>query len=107
MPEEKDRYGDKLRDAEQAREDKFFAERDRALLEKMRHGGADADGAPQHATRDCCPRDGQRLVKIDHLGRTAHGCPTCKGMWLDKAEVEELARRESNGWLSRFLGRPR
>lgn len=34
--EQKDRFGDKLRDAEKAREDEYFARRDRELLEKMR-----------------------------------------------------------------------
>ncbi len=34
--EQKDRWGDKLRDAEKAREDEYFARRDRELMEKMR-----------------------------------------------------------------------
>ena len=34
--EQKDRFGDKLRDLEQAREDKFFAERDRELIAKLK-----------------------------------------------------------------------
>lgn len=34
--EQKDRFGDKLRDAEKGREDEYFARRDRELLEKMR-----------------------------------------------------------------------
>jgi len=32
----KDRFGEKLRDAEKAREDEYFARRDRELLEKIR-----------------------------------------------------------------------
>ena len=36
MADEKDRYGDKLRDVERGREDSYFAERDRELLEKIR-----------------------------------------------------------------------
>lgn len=32
----KDRFGDKLRDAEKGREDEYFARRDRELLEKIR-----------------------------------------------------------------------
>ena len=52
--DEKDRYGDKLRDLERAREDKYYADRDKELIEKMRRekaaGGtekppADAPGA--------------------------------------------------------------
>jgi hypothetical protein len=43
--DEKDRYGDKLRDLERAREDKYYADRDKELIEKMRRekaaGGTD------------------------------------------------------------------
>jgi len=38
---EKDRLGDKLRDLEHAREDLFFAERDRLLIEKLRAQSAE------------------------------------------------------------------
>ena len=34
--EHKDRFGDKLRDVEKAREDQYAAERDRELIEKLR-----------------------------------------------------------------------
>ena len=34
--QEKDRLGDKLKDAERAREEKFFAEREKELLAKLR-----------------------------------------------------------------------
>ena len=34
--ENKDRLGDKLRDAEKAREDQYFAKRDQELLQKMK-----------------------------------------------------------------------
>jgi hypothetical protein len=39
---EKDRLGDKLKDLEHAREDLFFAERDRELIEKLRAQAAHA-----------------------------------------------------------------
>jgi len=32
----KDRFGDKLRDAEKAREEQYFAKREKELLEKMK-----------------------------------------------------------------------
>lgn len=34
--ENKDRLGDKLRDAEKAREDQYFAKRDKELLQKLK-----------------------------------------------------------------------
>ncbi len=42
--DQKDRLGDKLRDLEKAREDDYFARRDRELLEKMRSEDEPADG---------------------------------------------------------------
>ena len=36
MATEKDRLGNKLRDAERAREDQYFAERDRQLIDRLR-----------------------------------------------------------------------
>ena len=44
IKDEKDRFGDKLKDVERGREDSYFAQRDRELLEKMR------SGADQEAT---------------------------------------------------------
>lgn len=42
--DEKDRYGDKLRELERAREDKYFADKDKELLEKLRHQKPSAPG---------------------------------------------------------------
>jgi hypothetical protein len=36
LRENRDRLGDKLRDAEKAREDQYFAKRDQELLKKMK-----------------------------------------------------------------------
>jgi len=104
MPEERDRYGDKLRDAEKGREDQFFADRDRQLVERMQQASA---GTVDAATRGRCPRDGQTLTKVRHLDVVLDECPACKGMWLDKGDLDKLAQRESSGWLARFLGRSR
>jgi len=104
MPEERDRYGDKLRDAEKGREDQFFADRDRQLVERMQQAST---GTVDAATRGRCPRDGQTLTKVSHLDVVLDECPACKGMWLDKGDLDKLAQRESSGWLARFLGRAR
>ena len=104
MPEDKDRYGDKLRDAERGREDEYFAKRDRELAEKMRHQAGATTGPDAHGR---CPKCGQHLAEVKHLGVTVDECPAGHGMWLNKGELEHLAQRDSNGWLARFLGRPR
>src|SRR5689334_13434055 len=107
MADEKDRYGDKLREVEKGREDKFFAERDRELLDKLKTD--DAPGATSAAAGGTmrCPKDGSALQQVKHLDVTVEECPRCEGIWLAKGELDEIGRRESAGWLSRYLGRPR
>jgi len=51
---EKDRLGDKLHKKEKAEEDRYFAERDKGLLEKLRHEKAD----------ERCPACGTALVAV-------------------------------------------
>jgi len=100
MSDEKDRFGDKLRDAEKGREDKYFADLDRALTEKMRAQTA----GEQVAAHMRCPKCGERLTVRNYSGITVDECPACRGIFLDHGELQELAKRESGGWLSRILG---
>jgi len=108
MADEKDRFGDKLRDVERAREDTYFAERDRALLEKARAAStAEQETAVRELAHMRCPKCGTPLVSRRHVEVTLDECPSCEGMWLDKGELEQLAGRETSSWLSRYLGRAR
>jgi hypothetical protein len=108
MVDEKDRLGDKLRQKEKAEEDRFFAERDKALIEKLRREKSTIDVEQvRELTRMRCPKDGTRLDTVDHLGVTLEECPSCHGMWLDKGELETLASRERDSWLGRFFHRPK
>jgi hypothetical protein len=102
---EKDRYGDKLRDAEKAREDKFFADRDKELLAKLRQEKAGEDEPTLRALAHMrCPRCGEHLVEKEVSGVTLDECPSCQGLWLDKGELDALGRNEKHGWLARYLG---
>src|SRR5947209_1898994 len=98
--DEKDRLGDKLREVERAREDLYFAERDRKLLEGLRQAKAgEAEAALKDLTRGRCPKCGTALQQ--HMGRgiSAAECPSCHGVWLDKGDLHELARQENDGWI--------
>ena len=53
--QDRDRYGDKLKEVERAREDDYFARRDRELIKKMREGGA---AAP-------CPKCGGAMAEAE------------------------------------------
>ena len=104
---EKDRYGDKLREVEKAREDTFFAERDRELLLKLKaQTGAEQEQAVRDFARMRCPKCGERLQTRLHLEVGLDQCPSGHGVWLDADELEKLTAHESSGWLARFLGRP-
>jgi len=108
MPDgEKDRFGDKLRDVEKAHEDKFFAERDRELLQKLKaQTGTHEEQSVRELARMRCPKCGDRLTTRAQLEIELDECPSGHGIWLDTGELEKLMKREGSGWLARILGRP-
>jgi predicted Zn-ribbon and HTH transcriptional regulator len=74
--EEKDRFGDKLREVERAREDQFFKKRDQELLEKLRQKKQE-EAEAQVAAPDRCPKCGAQL-NVGTQGETGK-CPSCGG----------------------------
>jgi DNA repair exonuclease SbcCD ATPase subunit len=102
--DEKDRYGDKLRDVERAREDLYFAERDRKLVEELRRSQAGASEATlKDAAKGRCPSCGTELQRHSGAGVSAAECPSCHGVWLDQGDLTELARQEADSWIARWL----
>jgi DNA-directed RNA polymerase subunit RPC12/RpoP len=106
---DKDRLGEKLHDKEQADEDRYFRERDRQLLEKMKPPQvATEEREARQATGMHCPRCGSRLEKekLLGLGITADACPECNGLWLERAVLKQaVAHDRQTGWLARCLKR--
>ena len=104
--EEKDRLGTKLQDKGKADEDRYFAQRDREKLEKLKQQQIGTEEQPlrQQALMRC-PKCGEKLVSLQHHEVTVEECPACKGMWLDRGELEAVAKRENEGWLTRFVRR--
>jgi len=101
---EKDPFGDKLRDKERADEDRFFAERDRALLDKMRgQDEASREATAREVARGRCPKCGSRLSESSHDDVTVQECSSCGGIWLDKRELAHLSQQEAESWLGRFF----
>src|SRR5260370_12912625 len=102
--DEKDRLGDKLRDAERAREDLYFAERDRKLLDEMRRAKAgETEASLQDAAKGRCPKDGTPLQAYAGGGVSAAECPSCHGVWLAQGDLTELARQDRDSWIARWL----
>jgi hypothetical protein len=94
----KNRLGDKLAAKEKAEEDHFFAASDRAKLETIKHSKEIAD-----TPKGRCPRDGQPLAEQESEGVTIDLCSECGGIWLDKGELEQIAERRGENWLTKWV----
>jgi hypothetical protein len=106
MPDNKDRMGDKLRAVEKGREDDYFAQRDRELLEKLKaESASQQEQTLKELAHMRCPKCAGHLRTREHLGVTIDECPAGHGIWLDHGELEQIAGREKTGWLARYLGR--
>jgi Transcription factor zinc-finger len=96
VADEKDRFGDKIKDLEKAREDQWAAQRDRELLENLRRKQAELKNAMSAATETMgalCPRCHHQLVKGEQGGVSVLSCPDNDGAWLDQAELNRLLQR--------------
>ena len=41
-----------------------------------------------------CPTDGARLVEIERSEILVDACPDCRGVWLDRGELDKILVRE-------------
>lgn len=41
-----------------------------------------------------CPNDGSRLVEVERADVLVDACPTCRGVWLDRGELDKILVRE-------------
>ena len=104
--DEKDRLGAKLREREHGEENRYAAQRDAELIEKLRQlQSSEKDAATQQHALMHCPKCGTKLTTVNHHDVSVEECPSCLGMWLDRGELEILAQREHEGWLARFIRR--
>jgi Zn-finger nucleic acid-binding protein len=42
-----------------------------------------------------CPIDGETLVISDRNGIEIDYCPTCRGVWLDRGELDKIIERSA------------
>jgi DNA repair exonuclease SbcCD ATPase subunit len=95
---EKDRYGETLREREKAEEDRYAAEQDRILLEKLRQKSQAALG-----TKGLCPQCGSPLAASRTLEASVQTCGNCRGVWLAIDDLERILERASEGEIVRFV----
>lgn len=106
MEDPKDRLGKKLEEREKAEEDRYFAEQEKDKLAKLK-AAQDAPLATQPPGQGNCPWCGTALVHVKLHGIGVEQCPKDCGIWLPANQVETLAQREQDGWLSKYFYRPR
>ena len=42
-----------------------------------------------------CPTDGSQLVMSERSGIEIDYCPTCRGVWLDRGELDKIIERSA------------
>jgi hypothetical protein len=100
MPDEKDRFGETMRLVERAKEDIYFAERDRELIAKLKGQLKRVDKAESKLR---CPKCDGDLETYTFQGFVLDRCRLCEGIWMDKGELEGVIRKISRGPLGEWL----
>jgi tRNA(Ile2) C34 agmatinyltransferase TiaS len=105
MADEKDRFGEAMKLAERAKEDIYFAEHDRELIEKIKAQLQRAD--KQESLH--CPKCPGSLESYTFQGFALERCQNCGGIWMDKGELEGIVRTVTRGplgaWVDKLIGR--
>lgn len=106
MADEKDKFGDTMRLVERAKEDIYFAERDREVLEKLR---AQLRKVETAAGELHCLKCAAIMESYTFHGYALDRCPECGGVWMDKGELEgiirKLGRGPLGGWIDKLTGK--
>jgi Zn-finger nucleic acid-binding protein len=53
-----------------------------------------------------CPIDGTPLVMSDRAGVEIDYCPKCRGVWLDRGELDKIVERSLRDEAPRQVSRP-
>jgi hypothetical protein len=89
-----------MRLVERAKEDIYFAERDRQVLEKLRSQLREVETGE---TPRSCPKCPGKLEAYTFEGWALDRCHQCGGIWLDRGELEAIVRKIGRGPLGAWL----
>lgn len=99
MENERDRFGEKMRLVERAKEDIYFAAKDRELIEKLK-------GRLRKVEREgelACPKCSGKLESYLFMEIALERCQGCGGVWLDKGEMETILKKAVRSPLGELL----
>jgi len=104
MADEKDRFGETMKLVERAKEDIYFAEKDRELLNKLK---AQLQKVEKGEAKPHCPKCPGSLETYTFQEVTLDRCPECGGVWMDHGELEAVVRKLTRGplgyWLDKLM----
>jgi Zn-finger nucleic acid-binding protein len=102
MDTEKDRFGETMRLVERAREDIFFAAKDRDLIEKLKSRLRKLKKSEADIQ---CPKCPGKMETYSFENFMLDRCQACGGVWLDKGELEGLLRKVTRLSLGSVIDR--
>jgi len=100
MADEKDKFGETMKLVERAKEDMFFAERDRELIGKLK---AQLQKVPKAAANLRCPKCPGHLESCTFHSYALDRCDQCGGIWMDQGELEGVVRKVGRGLLGEWI----
>ena len=104
MPKATKQATESLDDVKRVREERYFARAEARLIERLRARREAEERAAHAPPLGLCPRCGTALLVEERDGVAIDSCASCGGIWLDRGELETIAKREGGGWMRRLLG---
>lgn len=103
METEKDRFGEKMRLVERAKEDIYFAEKDRELIDQLKAQLTKVESGGAAPLR--CPKCHGELSTYKFMEFVLERCKGCEGIWLDSGELESILKKVAQSPLAAFVER--
>jgi uncharacterized protein len=86
-----------------AKEDEYFVKKEQELVAKLKSKqDSEAKALAQKASFMKCPKCGSPLKERSFQKIAIDQCTGCNGVWLDAGELEQIAARDNESWLSKF-----
>ena len=96
MDDEKDRFGEKMKLVERAKEDIYFSQQERELIAKLK---AKLQKVHEQGNNIPCPKCPGHLETHTFDGFFLDRCDQCGGIWMDNGELERVIKKATSSGL--------
>ena len=84
-------------------EEEYFHRKNQEAIEKLRAKMKVSEEAKAAGTSSMqCPRCDGTLAESKFEEVLIDTCDKCGGVWLDSGELEQLTKKDTGGWFSRY-----